>query len=109
MLCVDSCTAARSRSSAAIVPFMSMPSPRAIPYDLPRKHETRKRNIFFVLSGFRGGLGFVRSAWYGSVVTPARFVANPRPAATVVVMRDAAAGPEVFLVRRHQDTAFMGG
>ena len=36
-------------------------------------------------------------------------VANPRPAATVVVMRDSAAGPEVFLVRRHEDTAFMGG
>jgi 8-oxo-dGTP pyrophosphatase MutT (NUDIX family) len=35
--------------------------------------------------------------------------ANPRPAATVVVLRDATRGPEVFLVRRHQDTAFMGG
>jgi 8-oxo-dGTP pyrophosphatase MutT (NUDIX family) len=36
-------------------------------------------------------------------------VANPRPAATVVIMRDSPAGPEVFLVRRHEDTAFMGG
>jgi 8-oxo-dGTP pyrophosphatase MutT (NUDIX family) len=36
-------------------------------------------------------------------------VANPRPAATVVVLRDGPAGPEVFLVRRHEDTAFMGG
>jgi len=36
-------------------------------------------------------------------------VANPRPASTVVVMRDSSAGPEVFMVRRHQDTAFMGG
>ncbi len=36
-------------------------------------------------------------------------VANPRPAATVVVMRDSAAGPEVLLVRRHENTAFMGG
>ena len=36
-------------------------------------------------------------------------VANPRPAATVVVLRDSSAGPEVFLVRRHEDTAFMGG
>jgi 8-oxo-dGTP pyrophosphatase MutT (NUDIX family) len=36
-------------------------------------------------------------------------VANPRPAATVVVLRDSPAGPEVFLVRRHEDTAFMGG
>jgi len=36
-------------------------------------------------------------------------VANPRPAATVVVLRDGPAGPEVFMVRRHADTAFMGG
>ena len=35
--------------------------------------------------------------------------ANPRPAATVVVMRDSSSGPEVFMVRRHADTAFMGG
>ena len=30
-------------------------------------------------------------------------------ASTVVVMRDAAAGPEIFMVRRHEQTAFMGG
>jgi 8-oxo-dGTP pyrophosphatase MutT (NUDIX family) len=36
-------------------------------------------------------------------------VANARPAATVVVLRDGPAGPEVFMVRRHQGTAFMGG
>lgn len=35
--------------------------------------------------------------------------ANPRPAATVVVLRDSSAGPEVFMVRRHEGTAFMGG
>lgn len=34
---------------------------------------------------------------------------NPRPAATVVVLRDGPAGPEVFMVRRHEGTAFMGG
>jgi 8-oxo-dGTP pyrophosphatase MutT (NUDIX family) len=32
-----------------------------------------------------------------------------RPAATVVVMRDAPGGPEVFLVRRHHAIAFMAG
>jgi 8-oxo-dGTP pyrophosphatase MutT (NUDIX family) len=37
------------------------------------------------------------------------FVANPRPAATVVVLRDSARGPEMFMVRRHEGTAFMGG
>jgi 8-oxo-dGTP pyrophosphatase MutT (NUDIX family) len=35
--------------------------------------------------------------------------ANPRPASTVVVLRDAPRGPEVFLVRRHEDSPFMGG
>lgn len=40
---------------------------------------------------------------------PEPFAANPRPAATVVVLRDSPAGPEVFLVRRHEGTAFMGG
>jgi 8-oxo-dGTP pyrophosphatase MutT (NUDIX family) len=32
-----------------------------------------------------------------------------RPASTVVVMRDAPGGPEVFLVRRHHAVAFMAG
>lgn len=34
---------------------------------------------------------------------------NPRPASTVVILRDAVHGPEVFMVRRHEGTAFMGG
>jgi 8-oxo-dGTP pyrophosphatase MutT (NUDIX family) len=37
------------------------------------------------------------------------FPPNPRPASTVVVLRDAANGPEAFMVRRHEGTAFMGG
>jgi 8-oxo-dGTP pyrophosphatase MutT (NUDIX family) len=41
-------------------------------------------------------------------VTP-EFAANPRPASTVVVLRDTADGPEAFMVRRHERTAFMGG
>jgi len=44
-----------------------------------------------------------------SIVSSDAFVANPRPAATVVVLRDSPAGPEVFLVRRHEGTPFMGG
>jgi 8-oxo-dGTP pyrophosphatase MutT (NUDIX family) len=34
---------------------------------------------------------------------------DPRPASTVVVLRDCATGPEVFMVRRHERTVFMGG
>jgi 8-oxo-dGTP pyrophosphatase MutT (NUDIX family) len=34
---------------------------------------------------------------------------DPRPASTVVVLRDSSTGPEVFMVRRHEGTAFMGG
>ena len=37
------------------------------------------------------------------------FPPNARPAATVVVLRDGAEGPEAFMVRRHEGTAFMGG
>jgi 8-oxo-dGTP pyrophosphatase MutT (NUDIX family) len=39
----------------------------------------------------------------------APIVADARPAATVVVLRDRSTGPEVFMVRRHEGTAFMGG
>ena len=35
--------------------------------------------------------------------------AEIHPAATVIVLRDCAAGPEVFLVRRHHAIAFMAG
>src|SRR6476659_4751905 len=81
MLCLDFCTAAKSRSSAAIWPFMSMPEVgRGINYYSP------------------------------VALSPSEpVVANPRPAATVVVLRDSSAGPEVFMVRRHEGTAFMGG
>jgi 8-oxo-dGTP pyrophosphatase MutT (NUDIX family) len=34
---------------------------------------------------------------------------SPLPASTVVVMRDAAPVPEIFMVRRHEQTTFMGG
>jgi 8-oxo-dGTP pyrophosphatase MutT (NUDIX family) len=44
-----------------------------------------------------------------AIVTPGSIAADPRPAATVVLLRDSAAGPEVFLVRRHEGTPFMGG
>jgi 8-oxo-dGTP pyrophosphatase MutT (NUDIX family) len=37
------------------------------------------------------------------------FPSDPRPASTVVVLRDSGAGPEVFMVRRHERTVFMGG
>jgi 8-oxo-dGTP pyrophosphatase MutT (NUDIX family) len=40
---------------------------------------------------------------------PDAIAPNPRPAATVIVMRDSSAGPQVFLVQRHEGTAFMGG
>src|SRR5712691_43487 len=74
MRCFDVWIAAKSRSSAAILPFMSMPElARAIQYYCPV------------------------------------IAANPRPAATVVVLRDGSAGPEAFMVRRHEGTAFMGG
>lgn len=38
-----------------------------------------------------------------------RRVLVPQPASTVLVLRDSPAGPEVFMVRRHEGTAFMGG
>jgi 8-oxo-dGTP pyrophosphatase MutT (NUDIX family) len=42
-------------------------------------------------------------------VTSGPFPVNPRPAATVVLLRDSPLGPEVFMVRRHEGTPFMGG
>jgi glyoxylase-like metal-dependent hydrolase (beta-lactamase superfamily II)/8-oxo-dGTP pyrophosphatase MutT (NUDIX family) len=35
--------------------------------------------------------------------------AEPRPAATVILLRDSAAGPEVFMLQRAQDSAFLPG
>ena len=40
---------------------------------------------------------------------PRAFAVDPKPASTVVVMRDGAGLPDVFMVRRHEQTAFMGG
>jgi 8-oxo-dGTP pyrophosphatase MutT (NUDIX family) len=36
-------------------------------------------------------------------------VSVPRLASTVLVLRDSSSGPEVFMVRRHEGTAFMAG
>ncbi len=36
-------------------------------------------------------------------------VVQPRLAATVILLRDGDAGPEVFMVRRHMDSDFVGG
>src|SRR5262249_37973681 len=78
-------------SSAAILPFRSMPGVLGA---IERVRTT--------------AIGEARSkpTKIGAVVN---FPANPRPAATVVVLRDSPAGPEVFMVRRHEGTAFMGG
>jgi 8-oxo-dGTP pyrophosphatase MutT (NUDIX family) len=40
---------------------------------------------------------------------PGRTGPAPRPAATVIVLREAGEGLEVFCVRRHQKSGFMGG
>jgi len=44
-----------------------------------------------------------------SVVPVDAVVADPRPASTVVVLRDSSTGPEAFMVRRHEGNVFMGG
>jgi 8-oxo-dGTP pyrophosphatase MutT (NUDIX family) len=44
-----------------------------------------------------------------TTMAPVTVPSNPRPAATVVVLRDGPAGPEAFMVRRHENSPFMGG
>jgi 8-oxo-dGTP pyrophosphatase MutT (NUDIX family) len=44
-----------------------------------------------------------------SDVSATPIVADPRPASTVVLLRDSIRGPEAFLVRRHEGTPFMAG
>jgi 8-oxo-dGTP pyrophosphatase MutT (NUDIX family) len=48
-----------------------------------------------------------RAIYYYCAVVPSD--AAPHAASTVLVLRDSPAGPEVFMVRRHEGTAFMGG
>ncbi|WP_238162761.1 NUDIX hydrolase [Kribbella capetownensis] len=42
-------------------------------------------------------------------VREARTPVDPRPASTVILLRDTAAGPEVYLLRRQQSMAFAAG
>src|SRR5215217_6198772 len=42
-------------------------------------------------------------------VRESRTPAEPRPAATVILLRDTAAGPEVYLLRRQLTMAFAAG
>ncbi|MBR0663247.1 NUDIX hydrolase [Roseomonas hellenica] len=44
-----------------------------------------------------------------TTLTTERPIAEPKLAATVLLLRDGAAGPEVFMVVRHGDIAFAGG
>jgi 8-oxo-dGTP pyrophosphatase MutT (NUDIX family) len=44
-----------------------------------------------------------------SYVREGRAAAEPRPASTVILLRDTATGPEVYLLRRQQSMAFAAG
>jgi 8-oxo-dGTP pyrophosphatase MutT (NUDIX family) len=54
------------------------------------------------MSGPASERGAARGAGGGTVVTP-------RDAASVILLRDAELGPEVFMVQRHQSAKFVGG
>src|SRR3954471_3183546 len=79
MLCFDFWIAAKSRSSAAIFPFRSIPA---------------------------AGVVELGINYYCATGPPDLPI---HPASTVLVLRDSPFGPEVFMVRRHEGTAFMGG
>src|SRR4051812_37461928 len=43
------------------------------------------------------------------IAEPPIEAATPRPAATAVLLRDSAAGPEALLMRRHRESGFVPG
>lgn len=65
------------------------------------------------MAGFRAqSLGFGGGPWYRCGVLhfdPSREAVLPKPAATVLVLRDGSEGLEVFAIVRHAKSGFLGG